>query len=212
MTTIVKGKPRAGLLLGLAFLFGLAACSSNENPELPTANLAAKTEAPLYRIGPGDSLEIFVWRNPDVSRGAVVRPDGRITVPLVEDLYVTDMTPAEVAREIEGALAIYIQNPLVTVIVGGFIGPFDQQVRILGEATSPTAIPFSADMTLLDVMIAVGGITEFADGDNTTLVRLVDGEMREYRVRVASLVQDGDISANIAMLPGDVLIIPESFF
>ncbi|MCH8997192.1 MAG: polysaccharide biosynthesis/export family protein [Proteobacteria bacterium] len=204
------GKKLCGLLAGTVVLIGLAACSGN--PELPTADFAAKTEAPLYRIGPLDSLEIFVWRNDDLSRSVTVRPDGRITVPLVEDLYVTDRTPTELAREIEKALAVYIQNPLVTVMVNGFNGPFDQQIRVLGEAQQPLAIPFQADMTLLDVMIRVGGVTEFADGDNATLVRLSDGEMREYRVRIDSLVRDGDISANIAMLPGDVLIIPESFF
>jgi len=199
-----------GLVAGTAFLIGLAACSSN--PELPTADLAAKTTAPMYRIGPGDTLEIFVWRNPDISRAATVRPDGRITIPLVEDLYVTDKTSSELAREVEKALAVYIQDPLVTIMVGGFNGPFDQQIRVLGEAQQPLAIPFQADMTLLDVMIRVGGLTDFADGDEATLVRLSDGEMRQYRVRIDSLVRDGDISANIAMLPGDVLIIPESFF
>ena len=204
------GKKFCGLLAGTVVLIGLAACAGN--PELPTADFAAKTEAPLYRIGPLDSLEIFGWRNDDLSRSVTVRPDGRITVPLVEDLYVTDRTPTELAREIEKALAVYIQNPLVTVMVNGFNGPFDQQIRVLGEAQKPLAIPFQADMTLLDVMIRVGGVTEFADGDNATLVRLSDGEMREYRVRIDSLVRDGDISANIAMLPGDVLIIPESFF
>ena len=204
------GKELCGLLAGTALLIGLAACSGN--PELPTADLAAKSEAPFYRIGPLDSLEIFVWRNDDLSRSVTVRPDGRITVPLVEDLYVTDRTPSELAREIEKALAVYIQNPLVTIMVGGFNGPFDQQIRVVGAAQQPLAIPFQADMTLLDVMIRVGGVTEFADGDNATLVRLSEGEMREYRVRIDSLVRDGDISANIAMLPGDVLIIPESFF
>ncbi len=204
------GKEFCGLLAGTALLIWLAACSSI--PELPTADLAAKTETPLYRIGPGDSLEIFVWRNEDISRSATVRPDGRITVPLAEDLYATDRTPSELAREIEKALAVYIQNPLVTIMVGGFNGPFDQQIRVLGEAQQPLAIPFQADMTLLDVMIRVGGLTDFADGDEATLVRLGEGGMRQYRVRLDSLVRDGDISANIAMLPGDVLIIPESFF
>ncbi len=204
------GKELCGLLAGTALLIGLAACSGN--PELPTADLAAKSEAPFYRIGPGDLLEIFVWRNNDISRSVTVRPDGRITVPLVEDLYVTDRTPSELAREIEKALAVYIQNPLVTIMVSGFNGPFDQQIRVLGAAQQPLAIPFQADMTLLDVMIRVGGVTEFADGDSATLVRLNEGEMREYRVRIDSLVRDGDISANITMLPGDVLIIPESFF
>lgn len=203
-------KELCSLLAATALLIGLAACSGD--PELPTADLTTKSEVPYYRIGPGDILEIFVWRNIDLSRSVTVRPDGRITVPLVEDLYVTDRTSSELAREIEKALAVYIQDPLVTVIVSGFSGPFDQQVRILGEAQQPLAIPFQAGMTLLDVMIRVGGVTEFADGDNSTLVRFSDGEMREYRVHIDSLVRDGDISANFALLPGDVLIIPEGFF
>ena len=198
------------LVMGAALLSGLAACSSS--PELPTADLADVSEAPIYRIGPLDSLVIFVWRNEDISGPVTVRPDGRITVPLVEDLYVTGKTPSELAREIEKALGKYIQNPVVTVIVDGFNGPYNQQIRVVGEALVPRAIPFQADMTLLDVIIQVGGITEFADGNSSTLVRLSDGEMREYRVRIDSLVRDGNISANIAMLPGDVLIIPESFF
>jgi polysaccharide export outer membrane protein len=197
---------------GAALLFGLGACANNTSEELPTADLGVETEAPYYRIGPGDNVEIFVWRNADLSRAVAVRPDGRITVPLVEDLYVTGKTPSELARLIEKELGVYIQDPLVTVMVAGFRGPFDQQIRVTGEAQSPSAIPYQADMTLLDVMISVGGITEYADGDNSTLVRVSDGQMQEYRVRIDSLVRDGDISANIAMLPGDVLIIPETYY
>lgn len=211
----LSGIDRFGMVAALALLIGLSGglsgCADSSNPELPTADLATDDQAPLYRIGPLDSLEIFVWRNQELSRTVTVRPDGRITVPLVEDLYVSNKTPSELAKEIEQALAVYIQDPLVTVMVAGFNGPFDQQVRIVGAAEQPKAIPFQAEMTLLDVMIQVGGLTEFADGDNTTLVRLVDGEMREYNVRVDSLVRDGDISANVAMFPGDILIIPESF-
>ena len=204
---------RLGGLFAAATVLLLAAvgCTLGD-PELPTAGLADTSEAPLYRIGPGDSLEIFVWRNEDLSRSVTVRPDGRITVPLVEDLLVTDKTPSALAREIEEALAVYIQNPLVTIMVNGFTGPFDQQVRVLGAAQEPRAIPYQADMTALDVMIAVGGLTEFADGNGATLVRLADGDQQQYRVRLDSLVRDGDISANVAMLPGDVLIIPESLF
>jgi len=197
------------LAMGAMLLSGLAACSGNE---LPTADLANISEAPVYRIGPLDSLEIFVWRNKDLSGPVTVRPDGRITVPLVEDLYVTGKTPSEVGREIEKELGKYIRDPLVTVVVSGFKGPYSQQIRVLGEALKPRAIPYQADMTLLDVIIEVGGITELADGNRSTLARITEGEMREYRVRVDSLIRDGDISANVAMLPGDVLIIPESFF
>jgi polysaccharide export outer membrane protein len=197
------------LAAGIVLVLGLSACSGNE---LPTASYTNGAEAPVYRIGPLDTLEVFVWRNEDVSGPVTVRPDGRITMPLVEDLYVTGKTPAELGRDIEKELSKYIQNPLVTVMVNGFKGPYSQQIRVVGAALEPRAIQYQADMTLLDVMIEVGGITDLADGNRSTLARHTDGEMREYRVRVDSLIRDGDISANVAMLPGDVLIIPESVF
>lgn len=195
-------------LLG-ACLFFLAACTGR--PPLPPANTSeGLVDAPLYRIGPGDSLNIFVWRNEDLASTASVRPDGRITVPLIDDLQAAGKTPTELARDIEEALSTYVQDPLVTVMVTGFVGTFEQQVRVVGAATNPSAIPYRADMTLLDVMIAVGGLTDFAAGNRATLVRLVDGRQREYRVRIDSLLKQGDISANVMMLPGDILIIPES--
>jgi polysaccharide export outer membrane protein len=169
-------------------------------------------ETPQYIIGPLDSLSVFVWRNPELSTGAVVRPDGRVTLPLVEDLEAAGRTPVQLARDIEAALGEYILDPIVTVSVGGFVGPFSEQIRIVGEASRPMAIPYRADMTMLDVMIQVGGLTDFADGNETTLVRAVDGEQQQYRVRLDDLLQDGDISANVAVLPGDVIIVPESWF
>ena len=141
-----------------------------------------------------------------------MRPDGRISVPLIDDLPATGKTPTELARDIEEKLAVYIQNPIATVIVSGFQGPFAQQVRVLGEAANPQAIPYRANMTLLDVMIAVGGLTEFAAGNRAALVRFEGGQQREYNVKLNSLIKDGDVSANVRILPGDVLIIPESFF
>ena len=188
----------------------LIGCSSA--PELPSANLDVQTEAPLYRIGPQDSLSIFFWRNDELSSGVTVRPDGMITIPLAEDVPAAGRTPTELARDIEKHYAEYVQDPIVNVMVDGFVGPFDQQIRVIGEAQQPAAIPFRANMTVLDVMIAVNGLTDFADGDGATLVRLVDGEQKEFRVKLDSLVRDGDFSANVAMLPGDVLIIPESIF
>jgi polysaccharide biosynthesis/export protein len=189
-----------GLLLG--------ACSSREQapavvetPEVPA----------LYQIGAGDSLSIFVWRNPDLTTSVTVRPDGRISVPLIEDLYVEGKTPSDLSREIEAKLGEYVQDPLVTVSVGGFVGTFPQQVRIVGEATQPKAIPYRANMTVLDAVILAGGLTEFADGNNTTLVRMEDGTPKEYRVYLDDLLKDGDISANLPLLPGDILIIPETF-
>lgn len=187
-------------------LLAIGACSS-----LPPAEEFAKadeTEDSPYLIGPNDSLQIFVWRNPELSVNVTVRPDGRISTPLVEDMKANNKTPSALARDIEEALAEYVQDPIVSVMVSGFTGPFSQRVRVVGEASEPLAIPYSDDMTLLDVMIAVGGMTEFADGNDAVVVR--DG--RSLRVRLDDLLKDGDVSANVQMAPGDILIIPESWF
>ncbi len=165
-----------------------------------------------YLIGPGDNVQIFVWRNPEVSNSIIVRPDGKITSPLVEELDASGKTPEELARDIEEVLSTYIKEPIVTVMVSGFVGPYSEQVRIIGEATNPQAIPYREHMTALDVMIAVGGLTDFAAGNRASIVRVVEGEQKEYQVKLKSLVRNGDISANVDMLPGDILIIPESFF
>jgi polysaccharide export outer membrane protein len=196
-----------------ALLAVLAACGTSYE-QLPTAEFVSPEEGPgpNYIIGPGDSLQIFVWRNPELSTGVVVRPDGRITVPLIEDLPATGRTPTQLARDIEGQLKVYIQDPIVSIMVGGFSGPFAQQVRVVGEASSPKAIPYRANMTLLDLMIATGGLTEFAAGNRAVLVRLVEGKQEQFSVRLDDLIKDGDISANVGVLPGDVLIIPESWF
>lgn len=194
----------------VALAAALVSCSSKE--DLPTAGAPSTEEPPHYLVGAGDSLTIFVWRNSELSTGVTVRPDGRISVPLIEDLYVAGKTSSEVARQIEQELGKFIQDPFVTVIVGSFVGPFTQQVRIVGEATSPQALPYRANMTMLDAMISVGGITDFADGNDATIVRVVDGEQKEYRARIEDLIKDGDISANVALMPGDIIIIPESTF
>jgi len=165
-----------------------------------------------YRIGPGDSLNIFVWRNPDVSTTVPVRPDGRITAPLLEDVPAAGRTPTELARELEEVLAEYIRDPLVTVTVGGFQGEYDQTIRVVGEAAQPATIPFRSKMTALDVMIAVGGLTNFADGNGARVVRQTTEGPVERRVRLEDLIRDGDITANVEMAPGDILIIPESWF
>jgi len=197
----------AALLLGV--IAALAGCSVSE----PGAEkLPLPTGEYNYVVGPGDSLSIFVWRNPELSRSVTVRPDGKLSVPLVEDLTAADKTSTELAREIEQVLATYIKDPLVTVIVGGFQGVYATQVRVLGEASSPTALPYRDGMSMLDVMIAVGGLTEFADGNKARLVRMVDGQMQQGLVRLEDLIKDGDISANMPVAPGDVLIIPEAWF
>lgn len=194
---------------GLALL-ATAACGGPE--KLPPAQAGENFEAPAYRIGPGDVLQIFVWRNPELTTTVPVRPDGRISVPLLEDMEAAGKTPSELGREMEKELGVFIQNPLVTVIVNNFVGTFDQQVRVVGQAQEPRAIPYRANMTLLDVMIAVGGLTAFADGNRASLVRTVEGDQKQYRIRLDDLLKDGEIKANVAVLPGDIVIIPESFF
>ena len=165
-----------------------------------------------YIIGPGDDLTIFVWRNPELTRSVPVRPDGKISVPLVEDLVASGKTATELAREVEQVLATYVKDPVVTVIVGGFSGVYATQIGVVGEASQPRALPYRAQMTVLDVMIAVGGLTEFADGNKARLVRTVEGARYEAVLRLDDLIKDGDISANVPMAPGDVLIIPEAWF
>lgn len=193
----------------------VAGCASDK-PMLQSAQMippsATQSSEYSYLIGPGDSLSIFVWNNPEVSTTVTVRPDGMISTNLVEDLKVTSQTPTQTARQIEKVLSKYIKEPIVTVIVGGFVGPYSEQVRILGEATSPQTIAYRQNMTALDVMIAVGGITDFADGNDASIVRMVGGAQKEYRVRLDDLVRSGDISANVEILPGDILIIPEAWF
>lgn len=191
-----------------------AGCTNTATlPEATTRpSLTTNIDDYNYLIGPGDNLRIFVWRNPDVSGSFVVRPDGMITTSLVEDLQVSGKTPTALARDVERELSKYIRDPIVTISVTGFNGPFSEQVRVIGEASQPRAVSYSEDMTLLDLMIQVGGLTEFADGDGAKLVRVVNGEQKEYAVFLDTLIQDGDIKANVDILPGDILIIPEAWF
>ena len=165
-----------------------------------------------YRIGPGDVLDIFVWRNPEISTKVPVRPDGKISTPLVEDMVAVGKTPSELARDMEAVLATYIKSPSVNVIVSEFKGTFAEQIRVVGQAANPQAIPYREGMTLLDVMIAVGGLGEFAAGNRAKLVRNENGRAVEYRIRLSDLLNDGDISQNVVVRPGDVLIIPEAYF
>jgi polysaccharide biosynthesis/export protein len=199
------------ILVGAVALM-LAACASHG--KLPSAQFVSAQEGPGpdYIIGPMDTLQIFVWRNPEVSATVTVRPDGRISVPLIDDLPATGKTATQLARDVESSLRKYIQDPLVTVMVNGFTGPFAQQVRVVGEAQQPQAIPYRANMTLLDVMIQVGGLTEFAAGNRAKLVRMEDGKQVQHSVHISDLVKDGDVKANVEVMPGDVIIIPESFF
>jgi polysaccharide export outer membrane protein len=165
-----------------------------------------------YLIGPGDTVSINVWRNPEVSQSVPVRPDGKITTPLVEDLPASGKTATELARDIEKILGKYIQQPVVTVIVTGFVGPYSEQIRVVGQAAKPQALPYRQGMSLMDVLIAVGGLGDFAAGNRANIVRTIDGKQQKIEVRLNDLIKKGDISANMQMRPGDVLIIPESFF
>jgi polysaccharide export outer membrane protein len=191
----------------------ISACSTNQ---LPTATLHSSNTDDInsykYLIGAGDVLNIFVWRNPEVSGSFVVRPDGMITTSLVEDIKVSGKTPTELARSIENILGTYLRDPIVTVTVSSFVGPFSEQIRVIGEAAQPRAINYTQHMTLLDVMIQVGGLTEFANGNGAVLVRIEGGEQHQYDIMIDELLKDGDISANIDMLPGDIIIIPEAWF
>ncbi|MFT6284911.1 MAG: polysaccharide export outer membrane protein [Arenicella sp.] len=195
-------------------LIVMAGCSSNSTlPEATTRpSLTTSIDNYKYLIGPGDNVNIFVWRNPEVSGSFTVRPDGMITTSLVEDLQVSGKTPTALAREVEKELSKYIRDPIVTVSVGRFSGPYSEQVRVIGEATSPQAISYQEDMTLLDLMVAVGGITEFANGDGSKLIRVENGIQKEYILNIDRLIKEGDISANVDILPGDILIIPEAWF
>jgi polysaccharide export outer membrane protein len=195
-------------LLFLASI-GLIGCRSSPFPPAPAA-LEGGTSVE-YIVGAGDMLNVNVWRNPELSMSVPVRPDGRITTPLVEDVAATGQTPTQLARTIEKALSKYIQDPVVTVIVTGFVGPLERQIRVVGQAAKPQALAYREKMTLLDIMIAVGGITEFADGNKATILRMGD-KPQQFNVRLSDLVRLGDVTANVEMRPGDVLIIPESFF
>ncbi len=223
------GTFRAKACMGiLAVVLVLGACA--KQPGLPpSTRYGSQTTSPetySYLIGPGDQLQIFVWRNPEVSQTVTVRPDGKISTPLVEDLQASGKTSAQLAKDLEKALETYIRQPIVTVIVAGGIGPYSEQVRVIGQVAgsrggqasssqsgkaNAQAIAYRRQMTLLDVMITVGGLNEFAAGNKTKLVRMEDGKQNEYEVRLDDLL-NGDISANVDILPGDILIIPESWF
>src|SRR5216683_1175621 len=188
----------------------VAACGGA--PPLPPAPPASSLPSAEYRIGPGDSLNIFVWRNPELTLTVPVRPDGRLSIPLVEDVVAIGKSPTTLAREFEQRLAKYIKEPLVTVIVEGFVGPIPEQIRIIGEAAQPRALPYRADMTVLDVMIAVGGLTKYAAGNDSVIIRTAQGEQNTYSVHLSSLIRDGEIESNVALRPGDILIIPQRLF
>ena len=188
----------------------LAACATSGS-KYPPAPVQSGNQDYSYVIGPGDTINIIVSRNPELSMSVPVRPDGKISTPLVDELVAQGKNSTEVARDIEKQLSKYVRDPVVTVIVTSFVGPFSEQVRVVGEAAKPQFLPFKQKMTLLDVMIAVGGLTDFAAGNSATIMRTSEGN-KQYSVRLKDLIKGGDISANVEMRPGDILIIPQSFF
>lgn len=198
------------VLLAGALAAGLAACGALSG-QLPPAPASAGITDYSYIIGPGDNLNITVWRNPELSMSVPVRPDGKISAPLVDELVAQGKTSVEIARDIEKRLGQYVRDPIVSVIVTGFVGPYSEQIRVVGQAARPQFLPFKQKMTLLDVMIAVGGLTDFADGNGASILRTGEGN-KQYAVRLNDLIKRGDVSANVEMRPGDILIIPQSFF
>jgi polysaccharide export outer membrane protein len=186
----------------------LAGCATSSYPPAPTTLSGVDYN---YHIGPSDVVNVIVWRNQELSMSVPVRPDGRITTPLIEDLPALGRTPTELARDMEKALGKYIRDPVVTVIATTFVGPASEQVRIIGEAAKPQALPYRKDMTVLDVMIAAGGLTDFADGNAATIFRVSEGS-KLYSIRLRDLLKRGDITANAEVRPGDIVIIPQSWF
>ena len=215
MRSIMSRKPLAGhgarfAAQAAVVLSAVAIMGCATNPYPPAPQIAASPDY-LYKIGPGDTVNISVWRNPEISASVPVRPDGKLTAPLIEDLPAMGKDPTTLARDVEKALSKYIRDPVVTVIVGGFVGPYPEQIRALGEASKPQALSYRQGMTLLDLMIQVGGLTDFADGNNASIMRTSEGG-KQYSVRLKDLVKRGDISANVDVKPGDILLIPQSWF
>jgi polysaccharide export outer membrane protein len=203
------GRIGRSLLASLLVAGALSGCEDQGPPPPPQP-----VEANLpYVIGPGDSMSIFVYGRPEVSSGGViVRPDGRLSLPLIPDVIAAGKTPDELAKDLEVRLKEYIKEPNVSVIMNGFVGPASRQVRVIGEAVDPVAIPYRDQMTVLDVMIATHGLTRYAAGNRAVIIRRFNGPRQVFRVRLSDLIKDGDIDANVAMAPGDTLIIPQSFF
>jgi len=208
-----------GIVLSAVLLTALAGCSSfpDAPTTLPAGSMASDIDA-TYLIGPTDQLSIAVWRQPELSGQAIVRPDGKISVPLINDMPAAGRTPTELGTAIAAALKEFVQEPKVTVIVTNFVGPFDRQIRVLGEAARPQAIAFRQNMTVLDVMIQVGGLTEFASGNRAVLTRAhltesgADTPRQRYRLRLYDLLNNGDSGANAYVMPGDVIVIPQTYF
>ena len=195
----------------MTLLLALAGCGgSSPSIDVDTSEPAIESD---YVIGPGDSLQVFVWGHDDLTSTVQVRPDGQISTPLVEDMRAAGRTPTELARAVETVLEEYVRSPTVTIILQGFVGEYERQIRVVGQAAEPQALSYRNGMTLLDVMIAVGGLSEFASGNKAKIVRRQPGEAETViNVRISDLLNKGDMQQNVRVMPGDVLIIPESLF
>ncbi|UUM32270.1 XrtA/PEP-CTERM system exopolysaccharide export protein [Vibrio japonicus] len=185
-------------------------------PPLPAATIHPSLTQDInnyrYLIGPGDSLVISVWGNPEASGSYTVRPDGMVSTALVDDVVASGKTPTELSRDLEKELSVYVRDPIVSISIDTFVGPFSEQVRVMGEAVQPRAINYKENMTLFDVMIEVGGLTDFADGNKARLIRVVNNQQKQFGLKMDDLMRDGDIQANVDILPGDIIIIPEAWF
>ncbi|MEH6756868.1 MAG: XrtA/PEP-CTERM system exopolysaccharide export protein [Parasphingorhabdus sp.] len=218
MSAAFKNKSLPKYMMGAGLVsLAVAGCSSvSSGPQLPPASFVSMQEGPgeEYVIGPLDELTIFVWRNPELGAKVQVRPDGRITTPLITDMPAVGKTPAMLAEDLKLQLSEYINEPLVSVIVNNFSGTFSQQIRVVGATEKPASIPYRANMTLLDAMIAVGGLSEFASGNKARLIRYNrgTGKQQEYALRIGDLLERGQTKANVMLQPGDVIIIPKSMF
>ncbi len=191
----------------------IVACSSSVGPvDGSPAPKVSTTVSSEYQIGPGDNLQIFVYEAPTLSTSVPVRPDGRISMPLVPDIIAAGKTPTQLSKDVAEVLKMYVKDPNVSVIVHSFNGTFDRQIRVIGEATQPMSLPYSDHMTVLDVMIAAKGLTKYAAGNSAVIVRRVGDKQNTIKLRLSDLLRDGDVSQNVEMQPGDTLIIPQTFF
>lgn len=205
---VVHRSPTVVAAVFATLLLLVSGCMTNPFPPAPSS---APTDDYSYVIGAGDGVNIVVWRNPEISMSVPVRPDGKIATPLIDELLAQGKTPTQLARDIEAQLAKYVRDPVVTVLVSGFVGPYSEQIRVVGEAARPQALNYKKNMTMLDVMIAVGGLTDFANGNMASILRTSEGG-KQYGLRLRDLLKRGDVSANVDVKPGDIIIIPQSLF